>query len=433
MSPSPRREVIPSKSLVSHFFNMTRLAFRVSRGSRGAPGKAGDADTTRVQDAGSAAAPRALVGLLVLLAVIALLLAYLPASGLPAPPPSAAPTSAPAPAAVAAAAAASLPLAPTAMAAAPAAAPAALAAPPVLVAPAATAATAAAAAAAAAPAAPDGDAPAIPFASFSACLDEMRVVRNAWVCPTTGADWKAYDAKPETQALIAAAGGETPTMRAFMGVYEGEGWGCGSGDGSSIEMAARTICNLASILPSLLNVTLLVDFPCGDQQWAPHLRARLPRHIKYLGVDAMPGVVQRNRELFATPGHTEFLLAELAGDNVFDKIKAGSALWQPGDRVAVLSRHVLEHNTYAVDAQYISALRASGAEYYIGTSTFGTDNVGGTANALAGNGAIDFHAPPWNWRRGLMTWHETYLDYDAGGTLLEIWEVETLPEPVGIL
>jgi len=38
---------------------------------------------------------------------------------------------------------------------------------------------------------PDNDAPAKPFISFAGCLDEMRVVRSKWACPTTGADWKA--------------------------------------------------------------------------------------------------------------------------------------------------------------------------------------------------------------------------------------------------
>ena len=276
------------------------------------------------------------------------------------------------------------------------------------------------------------DAPEIPFTGYSACLNEMRVENQKWTCPTTGAIWKTYNTKPETLELIAAAGGESPTMRTFMNTYEGESWGCGSGHGSSIDLAARTICNLASMLPGLMNVTLLIDFPCGDQQWAPHLRHRLPKHIKYLGVDAMPGVVQRNRELFSAPGRVEFLLAELGGKNVFDVIKAGSALWQPDDRVAVLSRHVLEHNTYATDAQYIRALRVSGAEYYIGTSVFGVDNQNGQSNLLGGAYGIDFHAKPWNWRRGIATWQETFLEYDAGGTLMEVWQVATLPDPVGI-
>lgn len=273
------------------------------------------------------------------------------------------------------------------------------------------------------------DAPATPFSSFAACLSEMREEHRKWVCPTSGKVWAAYNAKPETQALVAAAGGLSPTMRAFMSVYEEEAWGCGSGHGSSINLAARTLCNLASMLPSLLNVTLLVDFPCGDQQWAPHLRSRLPRHIKYLGVDAMPGVVQRNRELFQEPGRVEFVIGELAGDSVFDVIRKRSALWQPGDRVAVLSRHVLEHNTYAVDAAYIRALRASGAEYFVGTSVMGVDNNGGSANVLGDYHGIDFHAPPWNWRRGIVTWQETDMDFDAGVTFIEVWQLATLPDP----
>lgn len=431
---------------------MTRFvaAFRNYRFSRPPASKGAEADASRSQDSHHTIINlQTLVAMLLFFGVVAFVLTHLSAlsplrplvlgpvsstaQGAFIAPPDApavelpftpgAPPSAPVPPVVVAVAAPPPPPSVlVSVAAPPAALPSVLAQPAVI----------AAAAAPAAAAVPDDDAPAVPFTSFSSCLDEMRVEQSKWTCPTTGADWKAYNTKPETLAMIAAAGGETPTMRTFMGVYEGENWGCGSGHGSSIDLAARTICNLASMLPALLNVTLLVDFPCGDQQWAPHLRARLPHHIKYLGVDATPGVVQRNRELFSRPGSVEFLLAELAGDSVFDKIKAGSSLWQPGDRVAVLSRHVLEHNTYAVDAQYIRALRVSGAEYYIGTSIFGVENSA-AGNILGGASAIDFHAAPWNWRRGLVTWFETSMDYDAGGTLMEVWQVKTLPEPTGIV
>ncbi len=170
--------------------------------------------------------------------------------------------------------------------------------------------------------------------------------------PCARVDWAAWNAKPATLALIEAAGGTTPAMRTFMATYESAEWSnrngtaCGSGRGSHPLFAARTVCHLAWLLPHVLDVDLLIDFPSGDQQWAPLLRERAPG-LKYLGVDVMPGLVQRNRELFAVPGRVEFQLGELDAPGVFAQLAARSAVWAPGDRVAVLTRHVLEHNTEA--------------------------------------------------------------------------------------
>lgn len=104
-----------------------------------------------------------------------------------------------------------------------------------------------------------------------------------------------------------------------------------------LDFAGRTVCVLASAIPATLGATVLIDFPCGDQQWAPELRARMPG-VKYIGVDAMPGLIQRNIETF--------LLAELDAPDVFADIKRRSGgLWADADTVVVLSRHVLEHKT----------------------------------------------------------------------------------------
>lgn len=186
-------------------------------------------------------------------------------------------------------------------------------------------------------------------------------------CPNV--DWASWNRKPETLALIKDAGGLTPLMAAFQDVYERSDWGCGSGDGSSLDFAARTICVLSRALPELLGVTLLVDLPCGDQQWAPTLRSLVPGGIKYIGVDAMPGLVQRNLELFSDE-RTTFVLAQMDAPGVFERIRSASrGLWTPADRVAVLSRHVLEHNALPAIHSYLASLRASGVEFLIGTNS----------------------------------------------------------------
>jgi hypothetical protein len=260
---------------------------------------------------------------------------------------------------------------------------------------------------------------------YRACLEAVYDKGSGGCVPE---DWRAWNDKPETKALIEEVGGLTPAMRAFMNVYEAGAWGndasgCGSGRGSHPHFAARTICNLAALIPTLLQVDLLIDFPCGDQQWSPMLRALLPQ-MKYVGVDAMPGLVQRNRVVHGKPGRVEFLLGELDTPRVFDTLRARAPhMWAPGDVVAVLSRHVLEHNTQATTQAYFASLFASNATFFIGTQIAVQSNDG--SQILGGAAGYNFHLPPFSFNRGLVEWMETpaLAGADEGGTMIEVWEI----------
>lgn len=263
--------------------------------------------------------------------------------------------------------------------------------------------------------------------SYQRCMSYVTDSNNGFP-PWTMPDWKAMNAKPETAALIADAGGLTDVMRAFMRVYEENVWGVGSGGGSAPAFAARTICLLSHALPSLLNVTLLIDLPCGDQQWAPLLRHVTPG-LKYIGVDVMPGLVQANRERYGKESAVEFHLMEMGTPGLFARLRARSSLWTAQDRVAVLSRHVLEHNTFPIAAKYIQELHASGAQYLIGTTALERMypvNRGGIA-AAGGYQAINFHAPPFSFPHGIFSWFETGQDAATGSTEMEVWEISSLP------
>jgi len=249
--------------------------------------------------------------------------------------------------------------------------------------------------------------------------------------PATHLHWQEYNSKAETQQLIESVGGLTENMRAFMKVYESRAWGVGSGAGSTVHFASRTICLLSSSLLTLLNVTLLTDLPCGDQQWAPTLRSLTPG-LKYIGADAMPGLVQRNREEFGHggPGEPEFWLLDMAFEGgPFKFIRERSQLWTATDRVAVLSRHVLEHNTFASIARYLAQLKRSGALYFIGTTALPEVYPTNRVESLTAGGYVplNMHAPPFNFPHGLFRWFETGQGSD-GTTCMEIWEVSSIPD-----
>ena len=248
-------------------------------------------------------------------------------------------------------------------------------------------------------------------------------------------DWEAYNKKKETLKLISDAGGLTTNMKAFMRVYEGHVWKVGSGGGSRLDFASRSICILQHALIAILNATVLLDIPCGDQQWSPTLRSFLPT-LKYIGVDGMPGLVQVNRERFGHgPGGnaTEFFLGDMTDPDLFRKIKNESQLWKPSDRVVVLSRHVLQHNSYDTIFSYLHALRLSGAMYFIGTtatSDLVQKNPAPQQMTPGGYHPINFHLPPFNFPHGIFQWLEQterrrtiYRDVNY----LETWPVESIP------
>jgi len=242
-----------------------------------------------------------------------------------------------------------------------------------------------------------------------------------------GEDWNHWNKKPETRAMIREYGENDSAMLAFMDLYESKGWGKGSGSGSAVQRSAKSITLLSKLLPAL-GVTLLIDFPCGDQQWAPHLRRAMPG-VKYLGLDIMPGLIQRNRETYGSRA-TYFALMGLDNPNKWNVAKK-SQLWNSKDVVAVMTRHALEHNTFQISCAFLASLHESGATYFIGTNAFDVksdlpDPI------IAGYRPIDFYSKPFMFPRGIISWHETSPVTDKfpepGTTMMEIWDIGTLPK-----
>jgi hypothetical protein len=241
-------------------------------------------------------------------------------------------------------------------------------------------------------------------------------------------DWKFWNKKPETHAMIREYGEDNSTMLAFMDLYEKKGWGKGSGSGSAVQRAAKSITLLSKLLPAL-GVTLLIDFPCGDQQWAPHLRQALPG-VKYLGADIMPGLIQRNQETYGSR-ITEFVLMGLDKLEAFRMLRDKSKLWNYKDVVAVMTRHALEHNTFETSCAYLASLHQSGATYFIGTNAFDV-KLDLLDPKTAGYIPINFYSKPFLFPRGIVSWHETSplsdIFPEPGTTMMEIWDIGTLPK-----
>ena len=272
---------------------------------------------------------------------------------------------------------------------------------------------------------------------FEACSS---MVKNRFAASVmVEQDWQRWSGKSETLSLIRISGGLTHRMKVFQRIYEQKQWGLGSGVGSTPAFASKTICILKTLLPQLLGATVLIDIPCGDQQWAPILRELVP-NLKYIGVDIVPALVQRNIETYGD-ARTEFHLLDMADPVVFQSLRKASRLLSDGDTVVVMSRHVFEHSPYSVLFSFLAALRGSGAHYFIGTTQPIPANPPADAEAEAaaadGDGdslqwdlahwprKLNFHLPPLSFPPGLLAWYEGGAD--DGGMWMEVWPVTALP------
>mmetsp|Transcript_13927 Transcript_13927/g.27515 ORF Transcript_13927/g.27515 Transcript_13927/m.27515 type:complete len:369 (-) Transcript_13927:128-1234(-) len=270
--------------------------------------------------------------------------------------------------------------------------------------------------------------------SYVECFDYLNRTADDLDYNQKDQNWTRLNNLPETKQLIQEAGGLTTLMEVFMKTYEDKLWGKGSGKGSWISFAAPTICTLSQQLPHLLKVTLMIDIPCGDQQWAPMLRQMTPG-LKYIGVDIMPGLISTHRERFKTNGepynqNLEFFLADMSQTNVFEMVRKKSKIWKPTDTVAVLSRHVLEHNKYATIFKYFKELKASGATYFIGTNAAKWPK-NKPLGVLGGFRFLNFHIHPFFFPPAIVTWTEDIYN-KAGGkdgpfTEIAVWRVSDIP------
>lgn len=103
----------------------------------------------------------------------------------------------------------------------------------------------------------------------------------------------------------------------FTAIYEKRVWGRegrGSGTGSDPAFAMGCAHVLFHVVLSL-NISSVVDAPCGGMAWQewliPMLKHNVPR-LRYLGVDVVSGVVQGNRAHFQQWPHVTFQQQDLA-------------------------------------------------------------------------------------------------------------------------
>jgi hypothetical protein len=233
-------------------------------------------------------------------------------------------------------------------------------------------------------------------------------------------NWRVWGEQAKAKRLVENSPGTMKkTMQAFVQVYETRVWGKGSGGGSAPSIASHTICMLTQLI-DMLHITLIIDSPCGDQQWAPILRMMNPT-VKYIGVDIVPAVIARNIDLFTTAGKTEFMLFDLLEPSLYQKIKTHSSLWTDTDVVLILMRHTLEHNLVPDAHAILNNVKESGAHYFVGTN-MPTVCKQGVVPHTGGYAPINYQMEPFSLPHPILEW------WEGGTTYMALWKPNEIPK-----
>jgi hypothetical protein len=126
-----------------------------------------------------------------------------------------------------------------------------------------------------------------------------------------------------------------------------------SGTGSGSEQTKIILAELP-LLFKRFGVKTLIDAPCGDLFWMGHLLTDSNILERYIGVDIVEELVEKNRERFANE-----LISFEVKNIVEDVLPAGDL---------ILCRDCLVHLTYADAKQAVRNFKASGSKYLLTTT-----------------------------------------------------------------
>lgn len=103
----------------------------------------------------------------------------------------------------------------------------------------------------------------------------------------------------------------------FTHIFTGRGWGDGistsrSGQGSNLNYTEQIIKPLAQLVKDL-NLTSLLDAPCGDMTWMPRVLALCPS-LNYIGADIAGPLVEEVAERYKDNTNWQFQQLDITSD-----------------------------------------------------------------------------------------------------------------------
>lgn len=153
------------------------------------------------------------------------------------------------------------------------------------------------------------------------------------------------------KGLVDPAG--RPAAEVFRDIYRLNAWGSAesrSGVGSTLAFTKRLRAELPGFLAKH-GVRSMIDVPCGDFNWMRHVPLG---SVRYLGLDVVPELIERNTGRFGS---------ETVSFRTLDLLRE-----VPPRADLILCRDVLIHFSHADVAKALANLLASGSEWLLTTT-----------------------------------------------------------------
>lgn len=182
-------------------------------------------------------------------------------------------------------------------------------------------------------------------------------------------------------------------QNAFSKLYKNGGWdqgkGGGSGKGSTLKGTSEIRPHIVEMI-QLLNVTTVLDAPCGGMVWMPHVLEELENKshvVYYTGADIVPEVVERVKNEFSNHTNWQFKVHDIAHQKI-------STMYD-----LIIARDVFFHLTFDNIKCALNHFSQSGSKYLLTTSNPGAENVDKATTHKEGLNeggwrATDLQAPP---------------------------------------
>lgn len=175
-----------------------------------------------------------------------------------------------------------------------------------------------------------------------------------------------------------------------------------SGRGSTLARTKVIMSHLPPLLQELRAETLL-DAACGDFNW---MRYTDLGNVSYVGIDVVPDLISRNRQLYETPQRT-FIVADITRDRL------------PCADV-ILCRDCLIHLSFMSINTAISNFKRTGAEYLVSTThTSVVENVDCPDGSWR---SVNLQSPPFNFPEPL----KLIVEDEELGKCLGVWKLKDL-------
>ncbi len=186
-----------------------------------------------------------------------------------------------------------------------------------------------------------------------------------------------------------------------------------SGPGSSLAQTAKIRRRLPRLFASM-EINSMLDAPCGDHNWLPHVDLKLE---KYVGIDVVPQIIEQNRSRYENE-IKKFYVSDITKD------------FLPQCDL-ILCRDCLVHFSFAEIFAALRNFRNSGAKYLL-TTTFPQRQ----ANADIPTGGwrtLNFQLPPFNFPPPVQIINERCTEGNGkyADKSLGLWNFSDISEFVG--